>query len=121
MKINARQALVLYDIAKWTLNVAGNVAGYDTETRHKLINEIIGQQDVEMIDLEDGNGPVYKVGYIFEYDGKEYRLRYINYNKQCFLEPVISRDKSQCVTGGMNISCSYKELGGLKLITIEYE
>lgn len=120
MKINDRQALILYDIAKWSLNVAGNVAGYDSETRHRLVNEIISQQNIELVELENGEGPVYKVGYIFEYEGKEYRLRVINYHKQCFLEPVISRGSSQCVTGGLNITCDYKDLGKLKLVTTQY-
>lgn len=41
-------------------------------------------------------------GDIFKVDGKEHRLRHINKHLTCWLEPVLYRDDTTCVTGGMN-------------------
>lgn len=45
---------------------------------------------------------LYIQGDIFKIDNKEYRLRFINEHNNCWLEPVLKRDKDFCATGGLN-------------------
>lgn len=54
MKLSSKQALVLFELAKWTVHVSGTVCGYDEKTRLKIINEIINQQSDEVKELGDG-------------------------------------------------------------------
>ena len=55
MKVSEKQLMVLFDIAKYSLQIMGNVAGYDENTRRNLINEIINQQSNELIDVKQNN------------------------------------------------------------------
>ena len=59
-------------------------------------------------------------GDIFEIDGKEYRLRFINKHLTCWLEPVLFRDSRNCATGGMNKIYHIDELAGLKYLELTY-
>jgi len=53
MKLTAKQALVLFEIAKDTCNIVGLVAGYSSDVRLGLVNQIIQQQSDKLIDLEN--------------------------------------------------------------------
>ncbi|MFO1442849.1 hypothetical protein KDN24_06425 [Bacillus sp. Bva_UNVM-123] len=63
---------------------------------------------------------MYIEGDIFKIDNKEYRLRLINDLRGCWLEPVLSRNKAVCVTGGLNLGCNYKELNDLEFLNVRY-
>jgi hypothetical protein len=52
MRLSSRQALVMFEILKWSTRVAGMIDGIDPETRLALVNEIIHQQNSEIKELE---------------------------------------------------------------------
>lgn len=52
MKVSEKQLIVLFDIAKYSLQIIGNVAGYDENTRRNLVNDILNQQSNELIDVK---------------------------------------------------------------------
>jgi hypothetical protein len=52
MRLSARQALVLFQILQWSVNVNGVFGGIDQQTRIALVNEIIRQQNAEIKELE---------------------------------------------------------------------
>lgn len=51
MKLSAKQAIVMFEILKSSLQEKGHVAGYDRATRLNLFNQILNQQDTKLIDL----------------------------------------------------------------------
>ena len=53
MKLSNKQALVLFDVMKWSLQIYGEVAGYSNDLRHTIVNEIMNQQDDRPVNLED--------------------------------------------------------------------
>jgi hypothetical protein len=52
MKVSEKQLMVLFDIAKYSLQIIGGVAGYDEKTRQNLVNDIINQQSDKLIDVK---------------------------------------------------------------------
>ena len=52
MKLSNQQALILFEIAKWTTRIHGGVSGYSSETIVKLVNDIVNQQNNEPKELE---------------------------------------------------------------------
>lgn len=52
MRLSSRQALVMFEILKWSTNVVGFIDGIDQQTRVALVNEIIKQQSSEIKELE---------------------------------------------------------------------
>ena len=57
MILSEKQALILLDLAKYTLCLAGTVAGYNEETRSRLVNEIINQQPDRLIEIGEFSCP----------------------------------------------------------------
>ena len=55
MKITAKQALVMFDILKWSTSVHGELAGYTRELRNEIVNTIINQQSDKVIDLSEAD------------------------------------------------------------------
>jgi hypothetical protein len=53
VRISSKQAIILFDIAKWACAVQGGAAGYSHETIEKLINDIINQQSSVIRDLDE--------------------------------------------------------------------
>lgn len=53
MKISEKQLLILWDICTDTLRICGIVGGYDEESRIRLVNEILNQQNNTLIDVND--------------------------------------------------------------------
>ncbi|MEA3225074.1 MAG: hypothetical protein U9Q07_03925 [Planctomycetota bacterium] len=53
MRLGDRQALVLFQIAKGTTDIAGNIGGYTTESRLAIVNKIILQQDDTVVEVGD--------------------------------------------------------------------
>ncbi len=60
MRLSDRQALILFEIAKDTTNIAGNIGGFGMEVRLKIVNDIIQQQDNTIVEVsstdEEGAG-----------------------------------------------------------------
>lgn len=56
MRLTEKQAMVLLDLAKHSLQVCGRVAGYDEETRLRIVNEIVNQQSDDLVDLNQFSG-----------------------------------------------------------------
>jgi hypothetical protein len=52
MKLSEKQAIVMFDILKHSLQFVGGFCGYTTETLNKITNEIINQQSDELIQLD---------------------------------------------------------------------
>ncbi len=52
MKISEKQLLMLMDIAKDTLRLAGPFGGYDPQTRLQLVNDLINQQSNDLREVE---------------------------------------------------------------------
>jgi hypothetical protein len=63
---------------------------------------------------------MYEVGDIFKINQKEYRIRVFNEPDMYWLEPVLKRDKSFCVTGGNNKIIYHKELMFYEYLNICY-
>ena len=53
MKISEKQLLMLMDIAKDSLRIAGVFGGYEPQTRLQLVNDLINQQSNELREVED--------------------------------------------------------------------
>lgn len=47
MKVSEKQLLMLIDIAKDSLRIAGNFGGYHPQIRLQLVNDLINQQSNE--------------------------------------------------------------------------
>ncbi len=62
---------------------------------------------------------IYTEGVIFKVEDKEYKLRYINEYGTCWLEPIIFRNGSHCVSGGLNRICNAADLDDLEEVIIE--
>lgn len=60
MKISSKQALVLFEIAKWSTRIHGGAAGYSSESIVKLVNDIMNQQDDTIMDLSSIEQPSIK-------------------------------------------------------------
>ena len=52
MKVSEKQLLMLMDILKDTLRIAGPIGGYDPQTRLQLTNDLINQQSNELKEIE---------------------------------------------------------------------
>jgi hypothetical protein len=52
MKISTKQAHMLLDIAKGSLNIVAPLGGYSQEIRHQLINDVINQQSNQLTDTD---------------------------------------------------------------------
>ena len=52
MKLSEKQAIILLDIAKWSLNICGASHGYTHETVDRIVTEIINQQSNNLVDLD---------------------------------------------------------------------
>ena len=55
MKVSEKQLIMLTDIAKESLRMAGLFGGYDLPIRMQLVNDIINQQSNELKDVESEN------------------------------------------------------------------
>ena len=52
MKVSEKQLLMLVDIAKDSLRIAGNFGGYHPQIRLQLVNDIINQQSNELKEVD---------------------------------------------------------------------
>jgi len=52
MKLTDKLAIMLFDIARDTLNIQANLGGYNAEARLEIINQIMGIQSDKIIDLK---------------------------------------------------------------------
>jgi hypothetical protein len=52
MKVSEKQLLMLMDILKDTLRIAGPIGGYEPSTRLQLVNDLINQQSNDLKELE---------------------------------------------------------------------
>lgn len=59
-------------------------------------------------------------GDIFKIKGREYILRHINQYNTCWLEPVLYRDRLDCVSGGLNEVFHMDELVELEYLNSCY-
>ena len=55
MRLTEKQAIILYDIAKYSVGFAGGFAGYDRETISQILDQILNQQSDEIIELDRRN------------------------------------------------------------------
>lgn len=53
MKLSEKQAMMLLDIAKDSLRIAGHFGGYPPAIRGQLVNDIINQQSNELKELDE--------------------------------------------------------------------
>ena len=53
MKISEKQLLMLMDIAKDSLRIAGVFGGYEPQTRLQLVNDLINQQSNDLTEVDD--------------------------------------------------------------------
>jgi hypothetical protein len=61
MKISEKQIIMLLDIAKDTLRIAGiRFGGYDRDSVQELINQIINQQSDDLINTSKGDDGLIK-------------------------------------------------------------
>lgn len=56
MKVSEKQLMMLTDVAKESLRIAGLFGGYDLPIRIQLVNDLINQQSNELKDVDSG-GP----------------------------------------------------------------
>lgn len=52
MKVSEKQLLMLVDIAKDSLRIAGNFGGYHPQIRLQLVNDIINQQSNVVMEVD---------------------------------------------------------------------
>lgn len=52
MRLTEKQAIILFDIAKYSMSFSGGCAGYDRETISKIVDQILNQQSDEIIELD---------------------------------------------------------------------
>jgi hypothetical protein len=53
MKISERQIHQIFQIAFGTINISGNIGGYNPKKRIEIINDIMNQQSDEVADTRD--------------------------------------------------------------------
>ena len=62
MKLSNKQALIMFEIVKGSLNIADrtdmNIFAYNYQQRLELVNQIINQQSDELIELQDINNKI---------------------------------------------------------------
>jgi len=58
----------------------------------------------------------YREGDIFNIEGKDYALRFINKLGGCWLEPILYRNSDSYVSGGLNKTVMYEDLDNFELI-----
>jgi hypothetical protein len=59
---------------------------------------------------------LYVEGDIFKINKQEYRVRYINKYEMCWLEPILLRKETWCLTGGLNKVYHIEDLMELEYI-----
>jgi hypothetical protein len=52
MKVSEKQLLMLMDILKDTLRIAGTIGGYEVQTRLQLTNDLINQQSNDLKEID---------------------------------------------------------------------
>lgn len=52
MRLTEKQAIILYDIAKYSLSFSGGCAGYDRGTISQIVDQILNQQSDDPVELE---------------------------------------------------------------------
>jgi hypothetical protein len=52
MRLTEKQAIILFDIAKYAMSFVGGVGGYDRATISKTVDQILNQQSDELIELD---------------------------------------------------------------------
>jgi hypothetical protein len=52
MRLTEKQAIILFDIAKYAMSFVGGVGGYDRATISKTVDQILNQQSDEIIELD---------------------------------------------------------------------
>ncbi len=52
MKLSEKQAVIMFDVLKHSLQFVGGFGGYTAETLQGLVHEIINQQSDELVELE---------------------------------------------------------------------
>jgi len=62
MKLSEKQAMMLLDIAKDSLRIAGHFGGYPPNIRLQLISDVINQQSNELKDIDEGSQSKTTVG-----------------------------------------------------------
>jgi len=62
MKLSNKQALIMFEIVKGSLNIADrtdmNIFSYSYQQRLELVNQIINQQSDELIELQNINNKI---------------------------------------------------------------
>jgi hypothetical protein len=57
MKINEKQLIMLYEIAKASCYLQGDFGGFPSKDRIKLVNDILNQQDNRIVEVSK-NSPL---------------------------------------------------------------
>lgn len=52
MKLTEKQAIILFDIAKYSLCIVGGCGGYSHDTISKIVDQILNQQSDEPVELD---------------------------------------------------------------------
>lgn len=52
MRLSEKRAIVLFEIAKWSIGIAGGAAGYPSETIERVVKQIINQQSDTLVELD---------------------------------------------------------------------
>jgi len=60
MKVSEKQLLMLMDVLKDTLAFSNSIGGYDLQTRHQLVNDLINQQSNDLKEVEPAVAPTRK-------------------------------------------------------------
>lgn len=54
MKLTEKQAIILFDIAKYATSFVGGCTGYSHDTIQTVVNQILNQQSDEPVELDKG-------------------------------------------------------------------
>jgi hypothetical protein len=52
MRLTEKQAIILFDIAKYSLSFVGGCAGYSHDTISQIVDQILNQQSDEPVELD---------------------------------------------------------------------
>lgn len=52
MRLTEKQAIILFDIAKYSIRVSGGFGGYTNETIRQVVDQILNQQSDDPVELD---------------------------------------------------------------------
>lgn len=55
MKISEKQLMIMFDVLKDSLRIAGPFGGYDPQTRLQLVHDIINQQSDTLKEVDEND------------------------------------------------------------------